>query len=288
MKFVPMKELLDLGRKKGMSYGAFEFWSVETARAAIRAGSKLNLGVILQCGQTEIDMMGGFEATADTVRIAARETTVPIALHLDHALTYEACNEAIKAGFSSVMIDLSAKTFDENMEGTLRIVERAHPEGVTVEAELGRLVGEEGAIIVKGPEAAQTDPEEARRFVEATGIDCLAVSIGTQHGQYKFEPKLNIQRLKKINELVSVPLVLHGGSCTPMWQVQEAIRNGINKVNICTDIVLAMGKQYIDTQADKTLKYTTANLFTPANDAAQRLIEEKMRAFALMDIYENS
>ncbi|OPX44313.1 fructose-bisphosphate aldolase [Ruminiclostridium hungatei] len=285
MRFVPMKEILELGRKKGIAYGAFEFWSVETARAAILAGSKLGMPVILQCGQTEIDMMGGFEDVVSTVEIASRNASVPVALHLDHAVTYEACNAAIQAGFSSVMIDLSAKPLEENIYGTLQVVERAHPANVTVEAELGRLVGEEGAIAVKGHEAAQTDPEEARRFVEATGIDCLAVSIGTQHGQYKFEPKLNIERLKKIYELTKIPLVLHGGSGTPMWQVQESIRNGINKVNICTDIVLAMGHQYVDTQKGD-LKYTTANLFNPANEAAQKIIEEKMRAFALLDLYK--
>jgi fructose-bisphosphate aldolase class II len=280
-----MQELLELGRRKGIAYGAFEFWSVETARAAIKAGSNLGLPVILQCGQTEIDMMGGFEETVATVVIAARGATVPIALHLDHALTYEACNAAINAGFSSVMIDLSAKPLEENIKGTIQVLERAHPAGITVEAELGRLVGEEGPLVVKGPEAAQTDPEEAKRFVEATGIDCLAVSIGTQHGQYKFEPKLNIPRLKKIHEAVKVPLVLHGGSCTPMAQVQDSIRNGINKVNICTDIVLAMGKQYVATQSMNNFKYTTANLFTPSNEAAQKTIEEKMRAFALLDKY---
>jgi len=285
MNFVPMQELLELGRRKGIAYGAFEFWSVETARAAIKAGSNLGLPVILQCGQTEIDMMGGFEETVATVVIAARGATVPIALHLDHALTYEACNAAINAGFSSVMIDLSAKPLEENIKGTIQVLERAHPAGITVEAELGRLVGEEGPLVVKGPEAAQTDPEEAKRFVEATGIDCLAVSIGTQHGQYKFEPKLNIPRLKKIHEAVKVPLVLHGGSCTPMAQVQDSIRNGINKVNICTDIVLAMGKQYVATQSMNNFKYTTANLFTPSNEAAQKTIEEKMRAFALLDKY---
>lgn len=285
MKFVPMKDLLLLAEEKGIAYGAFEFWSVETARAAIEAGSKANIPVILQCGQTEIDMMGGFKETVATVNIAAAHATIPIALHLDHALTYEACNEAINAGFSSVMIDLSAKPFEENIIGTKKVVDRAHPAGVTVEAELGRLVGEEGAIAVSGPEAAQTDVNEAKKFVEATGIDCLAVSIGTQHGQYKFEPNLNIGRLKKINAEVSIPLVLHGGSGTPMSQVQEAIRNGIRKVNICTDIVLAMGNQYVATQADSKLKYTTANLFTPANQAAEKTIAEKMRAFALIDLF---
>ena len=284
MKLVPMKDILLMAREKSIAYGAFEFWSVETARAAIMAGSELDMPVILQCGQTEIDMMGGFEDVVKTVDIAARDSKVAIALHLDHALTYEACNAAISAGFSSVMIDASALPFEENMTLTTRVAERAHLAGVTVEGELGRLVGEEGEIIVKGPEAAQTDPGEAETFVAETGVDCLAVSIGTQHGQYKFEPNLNISRLEKIRSVVDVPLVLHGGSGTPMSQVQQAIRMGINKVNICTDIVVAMGKQYLETQS-RDLKYTTINLFGPANEAAKGIIEEKMLAFALKKLY---
>lgn len=285
MKFVPMKEILDLAQKKKIAYGAFEFWSVETARAAIMAGSKLGMPVILQCGQTEIDMMGGFEDTVASVKIASRHASIPVALHLDHALTYEACNKAITAGFSSVMIDLSAKSLDENINGTIKVVERAHPEGVTVEAEIGRLFGEEGEVKVSAPEAAQTDPDEAKRFVEETGVDCLAVSIGTQHGQYKFEPKLNIERLKKIKSLVEIPLVLHGGSGTPMNQVQESIRNGICKVNICTDIVIAMAKEYTQTPQKPDFKYTTINYFGPSNKNAFNIIEEKMRAFGLIDLY---
>lgn len=286
MDFVPMKDILDLAQKKNIAYGAFEFWSVETARAAIESSSKLGLPVILQCGQTEIDMMGGFEDTVATVKIAARNQTTPIALHLDHALSYEACNTAIKAGFSSVMIDLSAKPFDENVAGVRAVVERAHPEGVTVEAELGRLVGEEGAVSVSGPEAAQTDPDEAVKFVKETGVDCLAVTIGTQHGIYKFPPNLNIPRLKKIHAAMpDVPLVLHGGSQTPLWQVQESVRNGIRKVNICTDIVLAMWNQFIETKNKADLKVTTTNVFTPSYEAAYKLIEKKARAFALIDNY---
>lgn len=285
MKLVPMKELLTLAEKHGVAYGAFEFWSVETARAAIEAGSKLGLPVILQAGQTEIDMMGGFEDTVATVKIAARNATIPIALHLDHALTYDACNKAIQAGFTSVMIDLSAKSFEENIAGTIKVVERAHPAGVTVEAELGRLLGEEGDVKVTDAQSAQTDPAEAAEFVRRTGVDCLAVSIGTQHGQYTFEPKLNIERLEEIRSKVDVPLVLHGGSGTPMSQVQESIANGIRKVNICTDIVVAMGEKYIATQQQDGFKYSTINLFGPSNEAAEAVITEKMKAFALIDKY---
>ena len=188
MNFVPMKEILKLAEEKNVGYGGYVFWSYEVARAAAEAASERNVPLILMCGQGEIDMMGGFEGTARTAAAACKNASVPVALHLDHSLSFEACNAAINAGFSSVMIDRSALPFEENIRETKKVVERAHAAGVTVEGELGRLAGEEGDIAVKGPEAAQTDPEEAREFVARTGIDCLAVSIGTQHGQYRFEP----------------------------------------------------------------------------------------------------
>ena len=163
------------------------------------------------------------------------------------------------------------------MEITRKVARRAHAAGVTVEGELGRLVGEEGDIIVKGPEAAQTDPGEALQFVKDTGIDALAVSIGTAHGQYTFEPKLNIERLDRIKEVVDLPIVLHGGSGTPMNQVQEAIRHGIRKVNICTDIQVAMGTTYIKTIQSEGFKYSCENLWGPSEKAAKAVVMEKIK-----------
>ena len=212
MKFAPMKELLDLAEEKGIAYGAFVTVSYDSALAAIEAGSELNVPVIFITGTDCCDLMGGFEGTVETVKRAAANTLVPIALHLDHCRTYEECVAAINAGYSSVMIDGSSLPFEENIAITRKVVEYAHPLGITVEGELGKLVGEEGDLIVKGPEAAQTDPEEARIFVEKTGVDCLAVSIGTQHGAYVAAPHLNIPRLQAIRKVVNVPLVLHGGS----------------------------------------------------------------------------
>ncbi len=240
--FVPMKEALKIADERGIALGAFEFWSFEVARAVVEAAQELDVPVILQCGMLEIGRMGGMEETVQTAYMASKDAAVPVVLHLDHATTYEDCNRAINAGFSSVMIDASALPYEENVALTRKVARRAHPFGVTVEGELGRLVGEEGDIIVKGPEAAQTDPEEARKFVLETQVDALAVSIGTAHGQYTFEPKLNIERLRNIRKAVDRPIVLHGGSGTPMEQVQEAIRQGIRKVNICTDIQVAMGE----------------------------------------------
>ena len=227
MRFAPMKEILELAEERKIAYGAFVTVSYETALAAIEAGSELDCPVIFITGTDCCDLMGGFEGTVETVKRAAANATVPIALHLDHCRTYEECVQAIQAGYSSVMIDGSSLPFEENIALTKKVVDYAHTLGITVEGELGKLVGEEGDLIVKGPEAAQTDPQEAKEFVERTGVDCLAVSIGTQHGHYVAAPHLNIERLKAIKEVVDVPLVLHGGSGTPLDQVQEAIRCGI-------------------------------------------------------------
>lgn len=281
--FVPMKDALKIADERGIALGAFEFWSYEVAHAIVTAAEELDVPVILQCGLTEIDRMGGVENTVATAYMAAKEASVPVVLHLDHATTFELCNECINAGFSSVMIDASALPFDENVEVTRKVARRARPFGVSVEGELGRLVGEEGNIIVKGPEVAQTDPDEALDYVQKTGIDALAVSIGTAHGQYTFEPKLNIPRLDRIKAKVDLPIVLHGGSGTPLEQVQDSIRHGIRKVNICTDIQIAMGTAYSAVQQQAGFKYTAKNLWEPAELAAKELVKGKMKAFALMN-----
>ena len=178
MNLASMKPILDLAEEKGIAYGAYVTVSYDSALAAIEAGSELNVPVIFITGTDCCDLMGGFAGTVETVKRAAANTLVPIALHLDHCRTYEECVQAINAGYSSVMIDGSSLPFDENVALTKRVVEYAHPLGISVEGELGKLVGEEGNLIVKGPEGAQTDPDEAQEFVRRTGVDCLAVSIG--------------------------------------------------------------------------------------------------------------
>lgn len=282
--FVPMAKALQIADERGIALGAFEFWSYDVARAIVTAAEELDVPVILQCGQLEIDRMGGVENTVKTAYMASKDTTVPVVLHLDHATTFELCNECINKGFSSVMIDASALPFEENVELTRKVARRARPFGISVEGELGRLVGEEGNIVVKGPEAAQTDPDEALEYVQRTGIDALAVSIGTAHGQYTFEPKLNIERLDRIKEKVNLPIVLHGGSGTPLAQVQESIRHGIRKVNICTDIQIAMGKAYTTVQQSEGFKYSAKNLWEPAELAAKECVKEKIAAFALINL----
>jgi len=278
LKFAPMKEILELAEERQVAYGAFVTVSFDSALAAIEAGSELNVPVIFITGNDCVALMGGFEGTVETVKRAAANATVPIALHLDHSKSFEECAQAINAGYSSVMLDGSSLPFEENIALTKKVVDLAHPLGITVEGELGKLVGEEGDLVVKGPEAAQTDPAEAKEFVERTGVDCLAVSIGTQHGHYIAAPKLNIERLKAIHAVVDVPLVLHGGSGTPAEQVQESIRNGIRKINVATDVLTAMIDEYVAQAGAPGFKYNTA-IYPKVKDAMKELIKGKMNQF---------
>lgn len=282
MKFAPMKELLWMAREKGIGYGAYVVVSYDTALAGVEAGNELGIPVIFIMGTDCVDLLGGFDSTVAIVQEAAKNSRVPICLHLDHSRTYEDCCAAINAGFSSVMIDGSALPIEENISLTRKVVEFAHPLGITVEGELGRLVGEEGNLIVHSEEDAQTDPEEAKYFVEQTGVDCLAVAIGTQHGVYRKAPHLNIERLKKINKLLGIPLVLHGGSGTPDDQVREAIKNGIAKINVATEVMMAHVLEIDSMRKDPEFKYNTA-MYIKNKDAAKEIIKKKMRAFAFLD-----
>lgn len=282
MKLAPMKEILNLAEEKQVAYGAYVTVSYETALAAIEAGSELNVPVIFITGTDCCELMGGFAGTVETVKRAAANARIPIALHLDHCRTYEECVEAINAGYSSVMIDGSSLPFEENIAITKKVVDYAHALGITVEGELGKLVGEEGDLIVKGSDAAQTDPKEAKEFVERTGVDCLAVSIGTQHGHYEAAPTLNIGRLKAIKEVVTVPLVLHGGSGTPIDQIQESIRCGIRKINVATDILTAVADSFEECKKKPDFKYNTG-MFVNSKNAARELILGKMKQFKFED-----
>ena len=174
------------------------------------------------------------------------------------------------------MIDASAKPFEENIALTRSVVEMAAKYGASTEAELGTLSGNEG--LIEGMDL-QTNPEQAREFVKRTGVDCLAVAIGTAHGFYTETPKINIERLKEIAKIVDIPLVLHGGSGTPEDKVQEAVRNGIAKVNICTELIAAFGKRMSAAQTEDGFKYNVWALFREGMMAGEALVEKKMRLF---------
>ena len=277
--FVSMKSILVTAKKEKYAAGAFTFASLDAAYAIIDAANRANMPVILQTGPLECNY-AGLEELAEIARLAAKRAKVPVALNLDHGNTIEIAEQAVKAGFSSVMIDASKYSYEENIRMTKEVVKIASPLGVSVEAELGKIGGAEGLIDLKDAEASQTDPNEALDFIQKTKIDALAVAIGTAHGFYTQAPVLNIERLKKIVALTDLPMVLHGGSGTPDAQVLEAIGNGITKVNICTEFLAAMGKAFAECQAVDGFRFNYPALFEPARIAGSNLAYSKIKFFS--------
>ena len=211
---------------------------------------------------------------------AAKAAKVPVAVHLDHGQSVETCIKAIKAGFNSVMYDGASLPFEKNVYESGLVARLAHACGVDVEAELGK-VGDTGFGSGETGVSADvfTDVAEAVRFVEETEVDALAVAIGNKHGRYTSTPHLNINRLREINSAVPVPLVLHGGSGTPDDKVQEAVRNGIAKVNICTELIASFGKRLSAVQCERDFKYNVFQFFREGMIAGEKLAESKIRLF---------
>ncbi|GMG95463.1 class II fructose-bisphosphate aldolase [Tepidimicrobium xylanilyticum] len=270
MPLVTTKEILVKARKEGYAVPAFNVTDMQSIQTVVKVCEEENAPCLLEATETTIDTYGA-EYIAAIVKVAASEAKVPVALHLDHSYRYETFVKAIKAGFSSVMIDASQKPFDENVRITKEIVKLAHSVGVAVEAELGH-VGQ-GSSDEEENKKMYTDPDEAAKFVELTNVDFLAVAIGTAHGLYKYEPKLDLDILKKISEKVSIPLVLHGGSGTPGMEKTPPL--GISKVNVFTDLQIPIrekAKEILTTQPLEKL-YTPA-IWKPANEAAVPVIRE--------------
>ncbi len=204
---------------------------------------------------------------------------MPIALHLDHGTSFDQCMQCIRAGFTSVMIDGSKLPLDQNIALTNRVLAVARAVGISVEAELGKIGGTEDDIVVSEKDALFTNPQEAKEFVEATGVDSLAVAIGTAHGRYKGVPQLDFERLKKIRSLVNVPIVLHGSSGVPDEAIREAISLGVRKVNIDTNIREAFVEAARKVINEKPNEIDPRNILGPARLAATEVIREKIRLF---------
>ena len=276
MPLVTMNELLLDARRGRCAVGAFETWNLESCQTVVRAAENLDAPVILAIGPLEIDY-AGIEPLARIAVEHARAARVPVAIHLDHGPSCEMAVDAIRNGFTSVMIDASREPFDENVRVTSEVARVAHAAGVTVEGELGVL----GVLEGGGPSGAavMTEPEDARKYVAATGVDALAVAIGNAHGYYKGEPKLDIERLKAIEDAVDIPLVLHGGTGIPRDTLHKAINAGITKINIATQFFDAFAKGYHDAYRVLQGPINVGNVFAPAMRRGQALVEEKITMF---------
>lgn len=248
---VSLKELMADACEKGYAVGAFNANSLETVLAIIGAAEETGKGVILNYAEVHSPLISIDDIGPIMVDYAKR-ASVPVCVHLDHGTSLESCMKAIQLGFTSVMLDASGDNFEDNVRDTALICRLAHSVGVTVEAELGHIfssdigVGESKAQETldsfDSEDDVYTDPEMAKKFVEATGVDALAIAFGTVHGIYQKKPKLDLDRISLIKEKIDVPFVMHGGSGLTKEEFQTAIRNGIRKINYYTYMTLAGGK----------------------------------------------
>jgi fructose-bisphosphate aldolase class II len=232
---VNMKEMLQTAKAEGYGVIAADAWNSTSLKAMVEIAEEKKAPIILSLAEVHLPYFTAKEM-AELAKVYTKDTTIPMALHFDHGMTFDEIVKAIHAGFTSVMIDASACDFEENVRRTKEIVKIAHAVNVSVEAEIGHVGGAEGGGD-DGLGSMLTDPAEAVRFVEETGVDCLAVSVGTAHGLYKGVPKLDFERLEEIAKVISVPLVLHGGSGSGDENLRKAVELGISKVNVFSDML---------------------------------------------------
>lgn len=251
MPLVTSKELLLDAQKNDYAIGAFNVENMEMVQAVVAAAEELSSPVILQTTPGTLKYAPA-EMYYANVFAAAQAANVPVVMHLDHGSSFDLALRAFRAGYTSIMIDGSQKEFEENIAVTKAVVAACHAGGIPVEAELGKVGGKEDDLVA-GEGSGYTVPEEAAEFVARTGVDSLAVAIGTAHGVYKGIPKLDLPRISRIAELVDIPLVLHGTSGVPDETVRECIQRGMRKVNYATDLRIAFTdgvKAYLQANPD--------------------------------------
>ena len=275
MNLVPMADILNKANEEGYAVGGFNINNMEFLQGIIEGAEEANSPLILATSEGAIRYIG-MEYVLGMVEAATKDTDIPVALHLDHGSSFEKAMECIRRGYSSVMIDGSKYPFEENIAMTKKVVEAAHSVGVSVEAELGKLGGTEDDHTVEEREATFTDPDQAVEFVERTGIDALAVAIGTAHGVYKGEPDLDFDRLEAINNKIDIPLVLHGASGVPDSDVRKAVSFGINKVNVNTAFQQAFTAKVKELFAEDPDLYDPRKYCGPGRDAIKERVKEKI------------
>ena len=300
MPLVTTKEMFEKSIKEGFAIGAFNVNNMEIIQAIVDAAKEENSPVILQASSSAIKYARPIYLKK-MVEAAVEETNIPIVLHLDHGPDFETCKACIDAGFTSVMIDGSKYDFEENVALTKQVVDYAHPRGVVVEAELGKLAGIEDDVNVAASDAMYTDPMQAKEFVERTGCDSLAIAIGTSHGAYKFkgEAKLRFDILAKVKELIpNTPIVLHGASTVipelveicnkygadipgakgvPDEILHEASKSGVSKINVDTDLRLAMTAAIRKEFTENPSVFDPRKYLGPARDLIKETVQHKIR-----------
>ena len=298
---VTTKEMFEKSMKEGFAIGAFNINNMEIIQAIMDAASEEHAPVIMQASSSAIKY-ARINYLMKMVKAAEEEhPEIPFAIHLDHGPDFETCKMCIDAGFTSVMFDGSKYDFEENVRLTKEVVDYAHEHGVVVEAELGKLAGIEDDVNVSESDAMYTDPEQAEEFVKRTGCDSLAIAIGTSHGAYKFkgEAKLRFDILKKIKERIpNTPIVLHGASTVipelvaqcneygadipgakgvPDEMLHEASISGVSKINVDTDLRLAMTAAIRKVFVEEPSAFDPRKYLTPARDLIKETVQHKIR-----------
>ena len=273
-EFTTLKDMLAKARREKYAVGGFNFCNAETAQIVFSQAVKLRSPVMLIASSAEVQLCG-MEDTVKLVKLVAESLDVPVCLHLDHTNDVDTVCRAVDAGFSSVMIDGSHFPFEKNIEMSKAVVQYAHNKGVSVEGELGAIGENKDAQHEGTGPQSLTEPDTAAEFVERTGIDALAVSIGNAHGLYAKRPQLDFDLLKTIRDQVDIPLVLHGGSGTPVEHLQKAISLGICKVNVASEIGKAFTDSYIETMTAGGTWWVLA--LQKAKDAIGPVVERWIR-----------
>lgn len=278
MPYVSGKILLEKAYQEGYAVGAFSAHNAETIQAIIWAAEAEQAPAMIQVGQRVIHYMG-LEPMKVMIDSFARNSTVPLCIHLDHSRDYGQTMQAIQLGFQSVMFDGSALTFEKNIEITRKVVEAARALQIGSEGEIGKIGGTEDDITVAEEDAMITTVDEALRFAEATEVDYLAVSIGTAHGMYKSTPKLAFERLQEIRDAVARPIVLHGGSDVPDEQIKKAIALGIAKINVDTELRQSFTHGMLEVLDANRDEYHLAESLGRGREVMQQKVQEKIRLF---------
>lgn len=268
------EEMLKKAQDGHYAVGAFNVENMEMVQAVVEAAAEGRAPVILQTTPSTVKY-GGLDFYFATVKAAAERVDVPVAIHLDHGDSFALAMQALRVGYTSIMIDGSQASFEENIEVSRKVAEACAPSRIPVEAELGKVGGKEDDLD-GGDGDAYTDPGQADEFVRRTGVSSLAVAIGTAHGLYKGEPRLDLDRLSEIRKRVDIPLVLHGASGVPDEAVKESIRRGICKVNFATELRIAFSDGAKKVLVEKPDTFDPKKYCGVGKEYVKRLVMQKM------------
>lgn len=265
MALVSMKAMLEKAKREKYAVGQFNINNLEWTKTILTVAEEMNSPVILGVSEGAAKYMGGFRTVVGMVKgmLEDLNITVDVAIHLDHGSSFENCKKAIDAGFTSVMIDASAHPLQENIRITKEVVDYAHARGVSVEAELGTVGGEEDGVVGEG--IIYADVNECVELVKATNIDTLAPALGSVHGPYKGEPKLGFKEMEEIKNATDLPLVLHGGTGIPDYQIKKAIECGTAKINVNTECQMGFTRELRKVIANDEKVYDPRKIIGPAD-----------------------